>query len=366
MARQEFDPFNPTDEQTTQFILQYGDENGHVDEVTFTDFLSGNLELDLPTDSDTAEDADDDQLDSQEETAQVSEEEEKEEVAAAADAGSDAEDQQAESDDDDDADGDSETKVLAKDGKHTIPYSVVEELRTDLSALKEQNDELKKLLDSNKGVEGKIDDAQQPDAEAGTTEATDALLDDLEEDYPGISEKLKQILLQPLQAQIAELRADKVQRDDATAKDMAQAEYNQKAQDLDERYGDTITDDNFWKWFDKQPSIIRQAETSGDPQHFVDAMALYYKEQPAESAEKQDKPAAKKVDAAAVEKRVRTATEKASKASTVNTLTDLPGGKNPEHDEVEALSKMSSIELANRLLALGDPSAIEAKIAKLV
>lgn len=352
----EYDPYNPSDEVSTQLITQYGDENGQIPEEIMGDFMAGKLELDDPTDSDTAGDPGDDQG-SKEEAAQASEESKDEEVADTGGSGAEAEDQKG-SAPDGKPDG-----VLAKDGKNVIPYSALEEVRSELEALKTQNAELKQLLEGNKDLEDKFDEAAAADQEAGNTQATDELLADLEEDYPGITSKLGPAILGPLQAKLDrldELIKEKESRDEDNAKSTAQQEYDEAVAKLDSRYGETIQDDKFWEWFDKQPSYIKAAETSGVPEHFADVLKSYHAQ--AEQPDAGGKPSPSKDE---VSDKVAKAKASAKDKPTVNSLSDIPGGNNPAEDENTALANMTPMELANKFANLS-PDEIESRIARMI
>lgn len=364
------DNFNPTEEQITQFYLEYGDDDGKVDDPELlASFMAGDIELSDTTDGDTAGE-EQDAADTPEEASQASDDGHDENVANSDESGAEAADQE----DKDPADK-KEPVVLAKDGQNTIPYSVLEDLRKDLEGLKAQNEELKTLLETQPDLADQVADAAAADQEAGNTNATDLLLEsldeNLEEDYPGITEKLKAQLLAPLQAKldkIDELIADKAERDTRSQAEKAQDEYNEAVQALEPRYVTAINEDReaFWKWFDEQPSIIRAAETSGEPQHFADAVKTFYDQHP--QSDEKEAPAEKrepKVDAKDVKASVDKAKKAAGDKSSVPSLSAIPGGKNPEHDENAAILNMTPMELAEKLEGK-TPEQVEAYMARVL
>jgi len=366
------DNYNPTEAQIEQFITQYGDDSGHVEDDVMASFMAGDIELDATPDSDTGEE-EQDAADASEEDSQPSGKEQGKNVAVSDDdPGADAADQKA----DKDPDGKEEPVILAKDGKNTIPFSALEELRTQMTALKAQNDELKTLLESRPNLEGDIAQAAADDQDAGNTDATELLLEsldeNLEEDYPGITEKLKAQLLKPLQEKlnkIDELIADKAERDVRTKEERAQDEYNNEVQKLEPLYVKALNDDQeaFWKWFDAQPSYVRAAETSGVPEQFAEVVKTFYDQYESPAGEKAEPEPKRepKVDAKDVKDSVAKAKAKAGGKDSVPSLSAIPGGKNPEHDENEAMLKMTPMELADKLNSMS-PEQIESYMSRIL
>lgn len=351
------DNFNPSEQQIEQFITQHGDDLGNIEPELMASFMAGDIELEAVTDSDTGDEdaATAEAEDASEEASQASDQEEEENVAVKDDdSGADAADQKA----DKAADDEEPEGILAKDGKNIIPYSALEKIREDLESIKTENQELKTLLEARPDLAAEAEEAAAADQEAGDTKATELFLesldDNMEEDYPGITEKLKGIL-QPLfdrLNKVDELIEDKVERDTRSAAEIAQDNYNESVQELEPRYATAINEDKdeFWKWFDAQPSYVRAAETSGEPTHFADVVKSFYDQHEAEKPG--DEPAEKrepKVDTADVKKSVDKAKGAADKKEGVPSLSTIPGGSNPEHDENEALLNMSPMDLADKL-----------------
>jgi uncharacterized protein YdcH (DUF465 family) len=358
------DNYNPTEAQIEQFITQYGDDSGHIEDDVMASFMAGDIELEPITESDTGE-AEQDAADASQEDSQPSDADKDENVAVSDDdPGADAAGQKA----DKDPDGKEEPVILAKDGKNTIPFSALEELREQMSALKAQNDELKTLLESRPNLEGDIAKAAADDQSAGNTDATELLLEsldeNLEEDYPGITEKLKAQLLVPLQDKlnkIDELIADKAERDVRTNEEKAQDEYNNEVQAFEARYVTALNQDKdaFWKWFDAQPSYVRAAETSGVPEQFAEVVKAFYDQHEPEPKREP------KVDAKDVKDSVDKAKAKADAKDSVPSLSAIPGGKNPEHDENEAILKMTPMELAEKFKEFS-PEQVESYMARVL
>lgn len=234
-----------------------------------------------------------------------------------------------------------EPVVLAKDGKNTIPFSVVEDLRETVKATKEQNEQLTLMLKEQKGFMEEFKAAQEQNEEAGDTEATDNLFEELEEDYPGITDTLNKMVA-PLQEKIDSLEAEreqlKQQEEALTAEQEAQKEFDSAVTELNKDYPDIIKSDEFWKWFDKAPAYVQAVKEHGNPQAVADVISLYQSENAQPSS---DKPETKE--------KVKEAIKKAEEKPAVNSLSDIPGATTtPESDEMSALANMDPLAMADK------------------
>lgn len=361
--------FDPSNEQLERFMEAYGHEDGTYDLDKFEAFMSGDLELDEPSDSDTLTGDKPDEEDSQSSEARAPELDE-------ASSGDKAEDQDAEAGKAKEATGEpSEPVVQAKDGEHVIPFSVLEDLRTEVSALKEQNTELRELLESDPEVEKDIEKAVKEDLESGDNLATAEIFADLEEDFPGIGKKLHETLVAPLQAameklnKIDELAADKASRDAEMAKSAAQQAFEADIAKIDGRYEETIADKRFWDWFDQQPAFYQASMKSTDPSHFASIVTQWNDSvlpTVNKEAEAAAVPAKKAITSEEVAEKAESAAKEARNKSSVETLSDVPGSvTNPEEDEIHATISMSTHDLREQMLEF-DPDTIEKKLSRIL
>ena len=243
--------------------------------------------------------------------------------------------------------------VLTKDGKHTMPYTVVEELRSELKASRETNAKLMGFVEQlSTGQAERLQAAQQQDKQSGTTEATQEFFSDLELEFPGTKDALQKYI-EPLVQKIATMEAER-----ATEKEqMAQAEARVAAQEtLDtavakahKDYYDLTAPDNeeFWGWFKKQPSYISVQPKEGyDAQTVIDIITLYKAENTATGS---DTAGAKTTgNQEETRKKIAEAIAKAEKQPGVKSLSDIPGSVTPALDEVEALKTMDPLTMLDK------------------
>jgi DNA repair exonuclease SbcCD ATPase subunit len=258
---------------------------------------------------------------------------------------------------------DKEPVVLAKDGKSPIPYAVLSKTRDDLreakDAIQEREQKIADLeakLKESTELSEQVKLAQQKDEAAGNTDAMDELIADLEEDYPAAAK-----LIAKLAGQVEQLSASQKQLDDArkaeeeTARIAAEAleqasEFDKEASKLLPEYTQHVYSKEFAEWFDKAPSYIRATANTNDPAVAADVVKTYLKEaKPAAATvpgEKgSDKEQAKpNIDMEKVNKAIKDADEKPA----VHSLSDIPGGSNPEHDEANAIKSMDPLALFNK------------------
>lgn len=310
------------DYKIEQFLQKFGDEDGNVSDELMSKFLAGEVDL----------------------------EEKKDENPESGAVESSATEEQ-------------EPVVLAKDGIHTIPYSRIEELQSKVEqfrldaekskqiAAKHESEleELRAALESKNEILAKMQDAQQSDTQTGTTEAMDALMADLSDDYPGaaklISSLLKQVqdITKEVQVTRAERDEERARKSALTAAEKAQIEFNEAAMGFEPKYLETISKDEFWKWFDEQPAYVRAVQKISDPQASAEVVTAFLKH--TASASDSAQPGAAPLD----KEKLKESLAKA-KTPAVKSLSDVPGGSNPATDELEAIAEMSAVDMAHRFI----------------
>lgn len=237
--------------------------------------------------------------------------------------------------------------ILAKDGVHTIPFAELEKTREELRKSTEQITKLQADLQAQTEIAQKINVAKEQDAGTGDTKAVDELLADLYEDYPSAKTLINQLLhtVETLREKNEQAEAAVSAQQAAVA---AQQKFDEEVTALEARYKEVTGTDAFWQWFDRQPSVIRAAKDSGNPQAVADVVAMYIagQEKSAPAGDTAKKPTPPKVD-------VKDAIERASKTDpSVRSLSDIPGGSNPATDEIGALAEMSPQAMSERFLAM--------------
>jgi len=234
--------------------------------------------------------------------------------------------------------------VLARDGVHTIPYSRMEELQGKLDGAKAETEQLRSALEEQKGLLAKLTTAQQEDEGTGTTTATDSILALLEEDYPGITAELHRSIIDPLKADIAPLKANKEAEEKASAETKAREAFDASIADIEPSYPQVVKTPEFWGWFEKQSPLIRTAQNSSDPAVIAEVVKLYNSQTQASDTGK----------AETTSDKVKDAIEKAKSRSTVQTLSDVPGGSSPATNAIDSFTRMSPSEQQAYMLNLSD------------
>lgn len=221
--------------------------------------------------------------------------------------------------------------VLAKDGKNTIPFTVVEDLRNDLQLTKKEHESLKESFEEQKGLLEKLTEAQKEDVETGTTEATDDVLSLLEEEFPGLIASFQKQYIDPLKAELEPIKASAAEKKQQEEEDNANIEFNKSVDAIEPSYTETVGKQEFWDWFDKQSPLVRAAQTSSDPEVVAEVIKTYNAQKQAPASEKADD----------VSKKIKDAIENADKKSTVQSLSDIPGGSSPANEKIEAFLRLS-------------------------
>ncbi len=322
-----------TQEQIDQFFENFANEDGSVDEETMSRFLDGeDMGKEDIADKPAAEEPAASEEETDEEDKKISDQkvnEDDEEGKAQA--------------------PEKDPMVLAKDGEHTIPFSVVEELRQNLQSTRQEKEELKQALTA-------LQQAQDQNKESGTDEATSELLEELEADYPGITEHLKKTALADIQptldsmkAVVEELKSSHDQQVLITEQQEAQTNFDKAVTDIDADYPAIINDDHFWEWFEKQPGFVQAVRTSGDPQQVADVLQLYKDAVGGDTAKKEEQVQSKEDKKEDLNKKAKELVEKIDNKATIQTLSDIPGSGNPAHDELAALENLDGAELLAKM-----------------
>ena len=297
------------------FIEKHADENGEVPDELMNQFLTGRY---IPETGDT----------SSEDTGASPDSEKNAEGVTQPTAT--------------DPEKDEQPDILAKDGKNTIPFTVLEDARDQIKILTEEIATLKAQINLSTEQQRSLAEAQAKDAESGDTSATEEWLADFQEDYPEAAKNYLQVTkeMQELRATVDELRQEKQATD-------AQAEVARQEKELDdavsskiERYHEIKQSDHFWKWYDDQSEEIRALPKT--PAIVTMLMNNYIAANP-------QTPAAAGDTADNGKQNVKTVAQKAlddakSKQAPVNSLSDVSGVQS-HTDEVSALNDMDPMSM---------------------
>jgi hypothetical protein len=268
--------------------------------------------------------------------------------------------------------------LLSKDGKHQIPYSVLQSEREARRAAESVVEQMRQRLDA---LEQQAKGGQAAPADA----APESVLSEedvaqIESDFPAIGK-----LLKGMAAKVGELteRLESVRQSEINRR---QGEANRASTTVQEAI-DNSGPLSYWQ--QKDPEMFQVAtnfdnQIKADPRNrgltldqrferVVKAVEAVYGETqlpeefrrnaPAPAAAPAPAPAAPAVDPKAVAAAAQKAIETAQASSTVKSLSDIPGGVPPESDEITQLGLMSAADLGNKFMNM-DPAKVMAILAK--
>ncbi len=247
---------------------------------------------------------------------------------------------------------DADADVLAKDGKHVIPYSVLRETRTQLSAAQEMIEQQQKMIEDLKAAP---DDADNRPAQEPKPEISDEDMAVLEEELPALAKILKtqQQTIESLNEQMTDKlkgveekaeAAHKTQQEIEAERQQAVREQVQEAIDNNEALSRWSAEDpDRWQRAMAFDDTLRQDPMWSDKtfaerfEKVVELVNAVLPEDRQEAPKPEEKPSPESLKAKAKEK----LGEQPPPAS----LSDLPGGVPPESDDVSKLENMSPTQI---------------------
>ena len=262
--------------------------------------------------------------------------------------------------------------LKSKDGKHEIPYSVLQTERDQRRAAEQAAEQLQRRLDAME-QQLKGQPAPQAQAAAGEPELSDADMEQIADDFPAIGKLLKGLN--------AKLGAVTQQLDDVRHGEnlRRQGEATQASTSVQEAI-DNNAQLSYWQQKDPeqfQHAVAFDNQIKADPRNkglsldqrfgkVVAAMEAVYGETQLPDEYRRAAPAtptptrASPSNAAAVAQR---AIDQARSAPVVRSLSDIPGGTPGESDEIAQLGQMSASDLGNKFMSM-DPAKVMAILAR--
>jgi hypothetical protein len=249
-------------------------------------------------------------------------------------------------------------EVLAKDGKHTIPFQVLEEARNKAAEWEQFASQQAELIKS-------LQAAKVEDAGTGDTKAQEAVLAEYQGEFPEVAEDMRPYIqkmidegikngLSQFQNEINERVAPVEKIANETAAERYFSSIRQAHPDVDE----IVDDKAFNVWVNKQPSFVKAS--------YIEA--LEYKRPASDLIEM----FSAYKESVGIDKQPVTDVKGAAKTIIANTkrtnpgsLTDIPAGTTGKHDEVEQMLTMTSRELENKFFGKS-PDEINKMMAKLL
>lgn len=245
--------------------------------------------------------------------------------------------------------------ILAKDGKHTIPYEELESSRAESKRLAEQLREQQALIEQLKA-------AKAEDAKSGTTEATDELIANLKEDYPTLAEAVQKLIDMKVGEAVASVSKE-LEPLKANARLSAEDAHFAAIRQEHEDFDSIIESGKLHDWVKGLPSYARpgaEAVMKGGSAADVISLLSDFKQATGKPDEVEVQPT---TDTAAKAAKV---IAKAKEAKAIpNSLSDVPSGGLPASDELGSLENMSDNALLGAFLSM-DPAKVSEKLARLL
>lgn len=320
------------DELIEKFLAEHGDADGNVSDEVMARFLNGDISV-TPAEGKTGDT-------------------EQGEQSAAPASGQAPEPAASPGEEEGQAGKEPDPVVLAKDGKHPIPFAELEKTRDEARKAKELVAKLQADLQAQADIIKQMEAASKQDEGSGDTKAMDDLIADLSDDYPGAA-KLILELRQTVETLTAERKQEKTVLAEQDAATKAQIDFDKEVSALQPKYQEVIGFQKFWDWFGAQSALVQSAKNSGNPQVVADVITMYL-DSAGKTASAGDTAQSKPESKVDVAKAISAAKEK---NPVVRSLSDVPGGSNPATDELSAIEGMSPMDMANKFMTM-DPSKI--------
>ena len=233
-----------------------------------------------------------------------------------------------------------EQQVLAKDGKHFIPFQVLEEARSKAAEWEQFASQQAELIKS-------LQEAKIQDAGTGDTKAQDAVVAEYNGEFPEVVEDMKPFIQRMIDegiknglSQFENEITQRVAPIEKIANETAAERYFSSIRAAHPDADSIVDDKDFSAWVNKQPSFVKAS--------YVEA--LEYKRPASDLIEM----FSAYKDAIGMKPPVTDVTGKAkdiianTKRSGPGSLTDIPAGTTGQHDEAEQLMTMTSRELEQK------------------
>lgn len=262
--------------------------------------------------------------------------------------------------------------ILAKDGKNTIPYDKLIEARDEAKAAKAANQALMQEMES---IKAQIEAMNKP-AEEKPPQTPVVDLEDLEQQYQEALDEADSAKALQLRGQInaelkriakaeavSEFEALQSERQRAAEAKSAQQLLDDAAVDIAKQYpeldmaGEAADKEKIAEVVEYRDFLI---SSKGIPAHeALKKSALRVMGEPKSKEQKQTESDISAQGKAAQVK------EPQVKQRTPTTMSDIPAGTVPHHDELEAMSQMSNTAMLGKFMSM-DPAKIMETIGRLV
>lgn len=287
-------------------------------------------------------------------------EQEEEEDAANGEGEDDEEEQEEEPEEDKEP----EPVILTKDGKRTIPYEKLKELRVENATLRESLQKLQRSQTELETLRQQQAKATTPERRAELQKQLVERINTLKEDFPDIGSSLDSVneIINDLSREIAEDKArlkKKAEEEEAEKKRIEEEQQRDIAEKVQEAKENNphlthweAHDPDAWEEALLQDELLRHTQ-KWVKKSYEERFAEVVKRVKAIMPEASEPPSAEPSD-----KTKQKAKAKLDKAETrkPTTLTDIKGGANPA-SEREQLENLSPFELAQKLIKMPNSAA---------
>lgn len=247
---------------------------------------------------------------------------------------------------------DDEPVILGKGGKHTIPYSVLEETRTQAQQWKQQAEAQAEMIKQ-------LQAAQIQDKGTGTTDAQDAVIDEYISEFPEVAEDLKPIIQKMIAEGVkaaTEQIEQRVQPIEQRLRDQYIEQHFKSIEAAHPGYQELLDTKEFEQFKTENPFILDR--TTKEPLHLETVMAQGTATQAIEmlaqfkaSIGSEVKEPPKQPDKANLAGKAKAIID-GVKPKVPGTFSDIPAGTPGTHNEVERILQMSEPERERLFLTM--------------
>jgi hypothetical protein len=260
--------------------------------------------------------------------------------------------------------------VLTKDGKHVLPYSALQDARSEAQHWKEEAEKAQRTAAEREKVLQGLEAAKAADEETGGTQAQEDFLAGLNEEFPELAARLAPaisgMIKQGVAAAVAEIQGQLKPLQDAVVETEQDRHFNAirgAHQDYDALMATTKVDD----WIKTQPAILQPTYEAilakGTATQVIELVDLYKKDNPTETAVVDD---TAKANAAEIAAKAKLVTDKAAaEKKAPSSMSEIPASTVEKTSEAEALLQKDGKQLVDAF-AGKTPAQIEALVARMI
>lgn len=253
--------------------------------------------------------------------------------------------------------------VLAKDGKHTIPFEELEKSRAEAKAAREELAAVKQQIAELEQERANLQAARDEKAAAGEdTSALDAQLAEFDEEFPSIAGNVRHLVnneLKTLREEVAALKSA-VQPIQANARVSAEEAHFTAIRTAHADFDDLIESGKLDAWVKELPAYARPGAMavmeSGSAQDVIGLIADYKSAHP--EVKTDETPSAAEMAKQAVDKAK-------TKASVPSSLSEVPSAGMAPSEELGAYEQMGDTALLGAFMSM-DPAKLNDRLNRLL